>query len=345
MRQRKPGQPRGHRELVAPLAVAGAAAIVAVAVPLLAVRQERGTASEIIPPLPVLLVLSAVSIGIALVALYRLAADRAGTGAAGRQALEQTDARPLETDRSRRAGGSKGSAESDSRVTRAVPEAPALPAPAVDRDRHPVPDEVAAVPDSRIDAAARGPDAERATAKDRRPVVRAPRRLQRQRGRTGTDERASARARDDEGRAPVGTAGLPDEDATATETCELVWWHGANKGGFEARTNGPDRRPRVVGRSRTISWRERTPPPPEGAAADAHRLLVEKLELEGWLESNGGAAWYSARFARSSNRHLHGSSPTNANSGDASALDVGRTDALRRVESRGDRRRSRTSPP
>jgi hypothetical protein len=86
------------------------------------------------------------------------------------------------------------------------------------------------------------------------------------------------------------------------ETCEVVWWHGARKGGFEARLDGRGGRPLVVARSRPITWSGDEPPPPEGRAADAHRMLVEKLLGQGWEPASQGDDWYSSRFQRGPTR-------------------------------------------
>ena len=291
MRQQQ-GQSR-RREVVAGFVVAASVTVAAIVVPILAVRAEGSSPDDVVPSLPILLALSTMAITAALLALYRIALERVR----GRKA-------PAE-------GGRSAKADVVAPTPRAlVPEQPQLirtdtppaPAPApppASAERRLEPPERAHAVRAQVDCSisrapadtpAPGPGPARSRPAPRSVLERGEGRLPRTRAAAPVGARPSASAHAE----PVD--GQPV--ATGVATCEIVWWHGARKGGFEARI-GDERRPRVVGRSRTITWSDATPPTPDGPAAEVHALLVDRLEADGWTLAGAGEGWYALRFERS----------------------------------------------
>ncbi len=81
----------------------------------------------------------------------------------------------------------------------------------------------------------------------------------------------------------------------AEEACEIVWWRGYVKSQFYVQSDSPLDE---VLMSRLFRFRGSEEPEPEGAAADAHRALVEELRAAGWVPDGRGEQWYSERFRR-----------------------------------------------
>jgi hypothetical protein len=317
------GQPadnegRRARELVAGVAVAVAVMIAVVAVPVVAVRDDDDKGA-LVSSLPVLVLVSGVAIGVALLALYRIALERASKESPASDARGAATGAGRSLVEGRALGGNRGAPAGSPAPGPGRPATrPAAGAPPPDagtrvEDRvaeaRPQPDgeEVASVVRAEVP---RVVESFRAAPPPRGPVERP-----RERGRRReTPLRESGGARPAAARSPAARqplersadrtpapgppSGTEDEDPAATETCEIVWWHGARRGGFEARIVGNDRRPRVAERSQMISWREPEPPPPEGPASHAHSALVERLVAQGWQPDEHGAAWYALRFRR-----------------------------------------------
>lgn len=96
-----------------------------------------------------------------------------------------------------------------------------------------------------------------------------------------------------------GVEQAPPDDGR-WETCEIAWWHGARKGGFEARATKPTGRAYLAGRSPMVRWESGDPPAQAGSIAAAHESLVAKLVREGWEPEGRGDTWYGRRFRRRS---------------------------------------------
>ena len=82
----------------------------------------------------------------------------------------------------------------------------------------------------------------------------------------------------------------------AEEACEIVWWRGYVKSQFYVQSDSPLDE---VLTSRLFRFRGSEEPEQEGAAADAHRALVEELRAAGWVPDGRGEQWFSERFRRS----------------------------------------------
>ena len=113
---------------------------------------------------------------------------------------------------------------------------------------------------------------------------------------------ATFRPQDAQGDVPPRSAEPPSpavdgDGEIAWETCEIVWWHGVRKGGFEARPDGT-RRAAAVLRSPMVAWTGEGTPSPEGATATAHEALITKLVEDGWERAEPGDTWYGDRFRR-----------------------------------------------
>jgi hypothetical protein len=81
-------------------------------------------------------------------------------------------------------------------------------------------------------------------------------------------------------------------DDTAFETCQVVFWRGYLKCAFYAVTSDAEPVGSPFFRSRDRS------PIQSGAALEAHRALVERLQGEGWEAVARGRAWYALTFRR-----------------------------------------------
>ena len=309
MRQPAGKRERRGREIIAGAAVALAVAVAAVCVPVLAAREGGGEGGDVVPSLPFLVGLSGLSIGVALLALYRLAVERAARTQAASEAPRDEGIVSLE-------GISAPSNGDDSEVTpareaKSEPAPPAVATTAEPRRDDPerrdpaiaalVRAELDRVMEDRRATSAPPPPAE--APQQASPTPSGGRTADRVVGprpgrRSGKKPVADRPARPE--RAPAAASQAQDDgESTVTETCEIVWWHGAKRGGFEARMNGDRRRPRVAERSQMIAWTDPLPPPPEGAAADAHEGLVAKLVQQGWQPAEPGETWYGTRFSRS----------------------------------------------
>lgn len=80
------------------------------------------------------------------------------------------------------------------------------------------------------------------------------------------------------------------------EACEIAWWRGYVKSQFYVQSSSPLDE---VLASRLFRFRGREEPEQAGAAADAHRALVEDLIAAGWVPDGRGERWFSERFRRS----------------------------------------------
>ena len=87
-----------------------------------------------------------------------------------------------------------------------------------------------------------------------------------------------------------------EAETRAEETCEIVWWRGYVKSQFYVQSDSPLDE---VLMSRLFRFRGSEEPEQEGAAADAHRALVEGLKAAGWVPDGRGEQWFSERFRRS----------------------------------------------
>ncbi|HWN21359.1 MAG TPA: hypothetical protein VNP93_05265 [Gaiellaceae bacterium] len=91
----------------------------------------------------------------------------------------------------------------------------------------------------------------------------------------------------------------PEQDEAgrpAEETCEIAWWRGYVKSQFYVQSNAPLDQ---VLASRLFRFRGSEEPEQTGAAAEAHRALVEELRAAGWVPDGRGEQWFSERFRRS----------------------------------------------
>lgn len=87
-----------------------------------------------------------------------------------------------------------------------------------------------------------------------------------------------------------------EAETRAEEVCEIVWWRGYVKSQFYVESDSPLDEVLV---SRLFRFRGREEPEQVGAAADAHRALVEDLRAAGWVPDGRGERWFSERFRRS----------------------------------------------
>lgn len=100
----------------------------------------------------------------------------------------------------------------------------------------------------------------------------------------------------------------PEQDeaeAGAEEACEIAWWRGYVKSQFYVQANSPLDE---VLESRLFRFRGGEEPEQAGAAADAHRALVEDLAAAGWVPDGRGEHWFSERFRRERPYRLNWSS-------------------------------------
>jgi hypothetical protein len=91
---------------------------------------------------------------------------------------------------------------------------------------------------------------------------------------------------------------LPKAAATGWETCTIEWWRGYVKSDFYAVAAQPDGRPRIAARSSLFRWRGEEPPPRSNATEASLRMLVERLEYDGWEPVGRGDRWYELSFQR-----------------------------------------------
>ncbi len=97
--------------------------------------------------------------------------------------------------------------------------------------------------------------------------------------------------------APAG-GGTPSELDGPVETCAIHWWHGARRGGFEARAVRPNGSEYVIARSTMVRTEGPGDPAAGGTIGAAHEELVRRLEHDGWEPTGTGASWYATSFRR-----------------------------------------------
>jgi hypothetical protein len=92
--------------------------------------------------------------------------------------------------------------------------------------------------------------------------------------------------------------GASSELDVPVETCAIHWWHGARRGGFEARAVRPNGSEYVFARSTMVRTDGPGDPAPGGTIEAAHKELVRRLERDGWEPTGTGASWYATSFRR-----------------------------------------------
>lgn len=144
----------------------------------------------------------------------------------------------------------------------------------------------------------------------RRPLIAAPRQVERLRDEDRRRTEASiGDALVDRARAYVFPEAAPEAvergAGGALERCEIRWWRGYVKSQFYAHGVTEEGLEFVVATSPMFLWRRATPPPPTKAAVAARIALVETLVARGWERDEprlrAGATeapWFAGTFRR-----------------------------------------------